>query len=91
MLVKSVEFVEAAPGTHAAQSHKEASHRTQIKLRVAVEYEDKSAQLGAQRLDCLGLARACGSKWSAATSRRKCMCECGVARCCQGCLYKPLL
>ena len=40
-LLESVELVEAAPGAHLAQAHKDPAHRLEIKGLVAVEDQDK--------------------------------------------------
>ncbi len=40
-LLEPVELVEAAPGAHLAQAHKDPAHRLEIKRLVAVEDQDK--------------------------------------------------
>ena len=57
-LLQPVELVEAAPGAHLAQSNEDPPHGLEVEGLVAVEDEDKPAELIAERLDGLGLARA---------------------------------
>ena len=91
MLVEPIKLVKAAPGTDAAQPHKEAAHRTQIELRVAIKYQHKAPEFGAQCLDRLRLARTSRTKRRTATPGCQRMCQRHEARCRERCLHEPLL
>ena len=91
MLVEAIKLVKAAPGTDAAQPHKEAAHRTQIKLRVAIKYQHKAPQFGAECLDRLRLARTCRAKRRTATPRCQRVRQRHEARGRERRLHEPLL
>ena len=61
LLEKSVELIEAAPRSALNQTDKNTTHCLVVKALVAVEDQNLSSERRSQRLDTLGLARACRS------------------------------
>lgn len=57
-LLKPVKLVKAAPCADLTEADKDAPHRLKVERLVAAENKDEAAELGAERLDRLGLACA---------------------------------